>query len=125
MDDEYISVKQRLINALASYELPVILQGSLSQEEEYPPELFTFYINASDDDRHYDNAETRTVYSIDLNFYSTDPARTNSVLRQAKPQLKAAGFIPTGSGYDLQVDDPEIHTGQGMTIYYIERIENT
>ena len=115
-------VKEILIDALASFQLPVILQGSLAAEENYPPELFTFYINDSNFDKHYDNTETRTVYNIDLNFYSNDPARTDSVLREAIPLLKAAGFIPTGAGYDLQVDAPEIHTGQGMTLYYIERI---
>ena len=100
----------------------VYQQGTLSDTDDVPDEYFTYFVTETDDDRHYDNDAVRTVWSIELNFYSTDPARAFSVLRQAKPVLKAAGFTCPGSGYDVSVDDPEIHTGQGMLIYYAERI---
>lgn len=118
------TVRDILINTLetAFQGVPVEFQGSLSDTDDVPDEYFTYFVNETDDDRHYDNDAVRTVWSIDLNFYSTDPARAFSVLRQAKPVLKAAGFTCPGSGYDVSVDDPEIHTGQGMLIYYAERI---
>ena len=117
------TVRDILIDALEDeFEVPVYLQGSLSDEDAIPEEYFTYFVTSTPHDRHYDNVAVRAVWGIDLNFYSTDPARTLSVLQLAEPVLKQADFIVTSSGYDVPVDDPEIHTGQGMALYYIERI---
>lgn len=117
------TVRDILIDALEeSFEVPVYLQGSLSDEDAIPEEYFTYFVTSTPHDRHYSNVAVRAVWGIDLNFYSTDPARTFTVLQLAEPVLKQADFIVTSSGYDVPVDDPEIHTGQGMALYYIERI---
>ena len=117
------TVRDILIDALEeTFEVPVYLQGSLSDEDEIPEEYFTYFVTSTPHDRHYSNVAVRAVWGIDLNFYSTDPARTFTVMQLAEPVLKQADFIVTSSGYDVPVDDPEIHTGQGMALYYIERI---
>lgn len=117
------TVRDILIDALEeTFEVPVYLQGSLSDEDAIPEEYFTYFVTSTPHDRHYSNVAVRAVWGIDLNFYSTDPARTFTVLQLAEPVLKQADFIVTSSGYDVPVDDPEIHTGQGMALYYIERI---
>ncbi len=117
-----MDVKKLLIDTLKdnfeSY--PVYLQGSLSVDEEYPESFFTFWNNSTNDDAFFDNTETETIWDFDLNFYSVDPDLVNSVLLAAKTELKAVGFIPDGSGYDVMSDEPT-HTGRGLNLLYIER----
>lgn len=114
-------VKMLLINTLTeAFGYPVILQGSLSTEDAYPDSFFTFWNNSTNDDEFYDNTETETIWDFDLNFYSTDPVEVNTILLEAKTLLKAVGFIPDGSGYDVMSDEPT-HTGRGINLLFIER----
>lgn len=115
-----MDVKQLLIDTLETFDLPIYLQGSMSDEEEYPDSFFTFWNNNTADDEFFDNTESRVIWNFDINFYSNDPASVNTVLLAAKQMLKANGFIPDGSGYDVISDEPT-HTGRGMNILYIER----
>lgn len=114
-------VKQLLIDTLEVFDLPVFLQGSLQEDDPYPESFFTFWNNDTLDDAFYNNSETRTIWNFDLNFYSTDPALVNTMLRQAKQHLKDAGFIVQGAGYDV-ISDETTHTGRGVEIMYIERV---
>lgn len=117
-----MDVKTLLINTLTEeFELPVILQGSLSKEDAYPDAFFTFWNNDTTDDAFFDNSETQTIWDFDLNFYSNDPTSVNTVLLTAKQLLKGVGFIPSGSGYDVLSDEPT-HTGRGMNILFIEKV---
>lgn len=116
-----MDVKQLLIDTLDDqYGWPVYVQGSLSDDDAYPDSFFTFWNNATDDSAFYDNTEHDTIWNFDLNFYSNDPSLVNTVLLEAKQLLKAVGFIPDGSGYDVISDEPT-HTGRGMNLIYIER----
>ncbi|WP_458397873.1 hypothetical protein [Anaerotignum sp.] len=115
-----VDVKQLFIETLEAFDLPIYLQGSMSDDDKYPDSFFTYWNNSTADDAFYDDTETETIWDFDLNFYSNDPASVNSVLLEAKQLLKAAGFIPDGSGYDVVSDEPT-HTGRGMNILYIER----
>lgn len=116
-----VDVKLLLINTLsAEFPYPVIQQGSLSTEDEYPSSFFTFFNNSALDDAFFDNTETETIWDFDLNFYSVDPVLVNTILLQAKQKLKAVGFIPDGSGHDV-ISDEHTHTGRGINVLYIER----
>ena len=116
-----MDVKELLINTLESFDVPIILQGSLSDEDEYPDSFFTFFNNETVDDAFYDNMESETIWNFDLNYYSIDPASVNSTLLEAKKQLKAVGFIVDGKGYDV-LSDTDTHTGRGLNILYIEKV---
>lgn len=116
-----MDVKNLLINTLAEeFDLPIILQGSMSMEDEYPSSFFTFWNNNTTDDAFYDNAESETIWDFDLNFYSNDPASVNTTLLEAKTLLKGVGFIVNGSGYDV-LSDEKTHTGRGINLIFIER----
>lgn len=115
-----MDVKELLINTISGFNYPIYLQGSMSKDETYPASFFTFWNNDTTDDAFFDNNETETIWDFDLNFYSNDPALVNTVLLQAKKLLKAAGFIPDGSGYDVLSDEAS-HTGRGINLLYIER----
>lgn len=117
-----VDVKLLLINTLNTTfkDYPVYLQGSLSDDDTYPASFFTYWNNDTSDNAFYDNTETETIWDLDLNFYSNDPVRVNSVFQEAKPALKAVGFIVNGSGYDVISDEPT-HTGRGINLIYIQR----
>lgn len=116
-----MDVKQLLIDTISSFNYPVKQQGSMSDSDEYPDSFFTFFNNSTDDDNFFDDQETITIWDFDLNIYSNDPEVVNSVLLEAKPLLKAAGFIVNGSGHDV-LSDEETHTGRGINILYIEKV---
>lgn len=116
-----VDVKSLLINTLTEqFGYPIYLQGSLSDDEEYPASFFTYWNNDTTDGGFYDNYETLTVWDLDLNFYSNDPTLVNSVLLEAKTLLKGVGFIPDGSGYDV-LSDEVTHTGRGMNLLFVNR----
>lgn len=112
-------MEDALINTLSNLGYPVIRQGSMSDDTSYPDHFFTFWNNDSSDHSHYDNAEYGTVWDFDVNFYSINPSKTYSVLREAKAALKGAGWIISGEGYDVASDEPT-HTGRGMNATYLQ-----
>lgn len=113
-------MKNLLINTLSSLGYPVKLQGSIEKNEQYPESFFTFWENDSYDGSHYDNNPINYIHNFDVNFYSIDPTLVNTVLLEAKTELKKVGFIMTGKGYDVPSDEPT-HTGRGMNALIIEK----
>lgn len=117
-----MEVKDLLINTLTeAFNYPVIQQGSLSDNDAYYDNFFTFFNNNSSDSNFYNNQETITIWDFDLNFYSNNPQLVNSVLLEAKTLLKENGFIVDGAGYDV-ISDETTHTGRGMNLIYIQKV---
>lgn len=106
-------MEDNLIEILSSFGFPVFRQGSLTEDEPYPANFFTFWNNDSPDHAYYDNKEYGTAWDFDVNFYSNNPENTYSVLSQARTKLKDSGWIISGRGYDLASDEPT-HTGRGF-----------
>lgn len=116
-----MDVKQLLIDTISSFNYPIYQQGSMSDSDTYPDSFFTFFNNSTNDDDFFDNQETIIIWDFDLNIYSLDPEVVNATLREAKPLLKAAGFIVDGVGYDV-ISDEVTHTGRGINVLYIEKV---
>lgn len=112
-------MEDELIEILETFGYPVVRQGSLGPDEEYPDSFFTFWNNDSPDHAHYDNAEYGTEWDFDVNFYSTDPEKTYQVLADARIKLKQNKWIIPGKGYDVASDEVT-HTGRGMRVFYLE-----
>lgn len=112
-------MEDKLIEILETFGYPVVRQGSLGPDEEYPDSFFTFWNNDSPDHAHYDNAEYGTEWDFDVNFYSTDPEKTYQVLADARIELKQNKWIIPGKGYDVASDEVT-HTGRGMRAFYLE-----
>lgn len=108
---------EKLMEILKPLGYPVKLQGSLQPDEAYPNHFFTFWNDSADGISFYSNNEGAILWAYSLNFYSTDPLKTNSVLLEAKALLKNAGFIVSGGGYDVPSDEPT-HTGRGISLLY-------
>lgn len=117
-----MNVKQLIIDTINSkYNYPIILQGSMSENETYPNSFFTFWNNDSFDDEFYDNRGTQVIWEFDLNFYSTDPQKIEDVLSNVINALKEKGFIIDGKGHDVMSDE-STHTGRGITVIYVEKL---
>lgn len=118
-----IDLKQQLVDVLGdAFGFPVMQQGSLLDDEEYPADFFTFWNSNSSSADFYDNEENSTIWEFELNFYSNDPEHVNKYLLLAKIELKPLGWIIDGKGYDVASDEPT-HTGRGINLIYIEKEE--
>ena len=117
-----MAVKELVIETLSEFGYPVLLQGSLSKDEEYPESFFTFWNNNSFDGSHFDNESISAIWDFDVNFYSKDPVLVNSKLLEAKNALKNQGFIVSGQGYDVASDEVS-RTGRGIQVLKIEKLE--
>ena len=108
-------MEDELITILESFKYPVYRQGSMSNDDAYPETFFTFWNNDSPDHSHYDNEEYGTNWDFNIYVYSSDPAKTYSLLADARAALKAAGWICMGKGFDSSSDE-ETHTGRGLEV---------
>lgn len=112
-------MEDKLIELLETFGYPVILQGSLLPDEPYPDSFFTFWNNFSEGENYYDNDEKSTVYSYDVNFYSTNPELIYTKLREVKRLLKENRFIVSGDGHSVVSDEPT-HDGRGLDVLYLK-----
>lgn len=108
-----------LIETLETFGYPIIRQGTLGPDDEYPEHFFTFWNNDSYDGSHYDDEDVSTICDYDVNFYSVEPDLVYTKLREAKKLLKGKRFIISGDGYDVASDE-DTHTGRGMNVLYMK-----
>lgn len=107
-----------LIQTLEIFSLLVMRQGSMEEDEEYPSSFFTFWNNVTEETEHYNNTNNAEIASFDVNFYSDDPTEVYEKLREAKKELKTAGFVITDAGHDV-ASDVETHIGRGIEVEII------
>ena len=112
-------MKERLIEALQKIGFPVVLQGTLLDASDYPDNFITYFTTDSETAAAYDNDEAATAWTIQVAFYSNDPAKVESVQKTIRATLKDAGFIPQGRGYDMPSNRADF-SGWVCDYYYIE-----
>ena len=114
-------MEDRLITILSGrFGYPVRRQGSLSSDEPYPSDFFTFWNDSSEDLSHYDNDAVSYTWRFSIYFYSTNPDHVYTVPLEAVEALKEEGWIINGRGYDVASDEIT-HTGRAFDCIYIER----
>lgn len=111
-------MEDKLIELLKTFEVPVLRQGSLSEDEAYPETFFTFWEAPEYEHSAYDNETLNVEYEFDVNVYSTDPSTTYQLLRNARKLLKSNGFSFSDRGHDVASDEIT-HTGRGITVTYL------
>lgn len=116
-----MEVEDLLINILESFEVPVIRQGSLSDNEDYPETFFTFWNNLTGESAFYDDESHSELADYDVNIYSSDPSAVYAFLREAKKKLKQNGFSIPDAGHDV-ASDVDTHTGRGLNALYIKHL---
>ena len=112
-------MKQSLIEVLSTYKYPVILQGSLAPGAKYPESFFTIWNSDTYDGNYYDNRPASCVWNFSVCFYSVDPSLVNTQLATAVKDLRDAGWIIDGCGYDAASDEPT-HTGRAVDVLFLE-----
>ena len=113
-------MEDNLIELLETFGYPVFRQGSLAENEVYPPTFFTFWNNTEYEQSAYDNATAFVIYDFDVNVYADDPNTVYSLQKQARILLKENGYQIPDRGHDL-ASDVDTHTGRGINVTKIER----
>ena len=112
-------MEDALIELLETFSFPVIRQGSLAPDEEYPETFFTFWNNDESEHSAYDNDTVSVDHSFDVNVYSTNPNTVYSLLSQARKLLKENNWTIATRGYDVPSDEVT-HVGRGMEVIYLK-----
>lgn len=110
---------QNAIDALKPICTKIIPQGSMAPQERYPARFFTYWNSSTPANKHYNNAPHGFVWTVDFNFYSTDPEDVYTTLEAAIEKLRAAGWQINERGHAV-VSDHKTHTGRGFTAVYLE-----
>lgn len=108
-------MKEKLIALLSVYGFPVMLQGTLNPEEDYPETFITFWTDDTSDGAHYDNETTSFDWTFSVCIYSSRPDIVNTLPVTMRADLTAAGFIPQGKGFDIPSSNPT-HTGWALDV---------
>lgn len=117
-------MEDNLIKLLESFGYPVIRQGSLAENEPYPPTFFTFWNNGEYEHSAYNNVTTHIIHDFDVNVYADDPATVYDLLKRARTLLKNNGYQTPDRGHDL-ASDVDTHTGRGMNVTYLQRVNES
>lgn len=112
-------MKEKLLEILKSFGVPVYLQGTIDANEEYPDEFITFFTSYVDDAAHYDDETTSYEWRFAVMYYANDPKKVNTKPDEIRAVLKAAGFIPQGKAHDVLSDEPT-HTGAALEFLIVE-----
>lgn len=107
-----------LLSILEEYGYPVYKQGAMSEDEEYPPTLITFWNVDTPSHAFYNNSEYGATCFYDINVYSDDPEVTYDLLENIRTALIERGWVVDGHGNDVP-SDYETHTGRGFTAQYL------
>lgn len=112
-------MKDNLIQLLETLGYPVYLQGSMSENENYPTSFFTFWNFETPEASYYDNNAHSAIWGFWVYLYSNDPLIVENKLIEAKKILKENGWIVDGNGQDVASDEPT-HVGRMITCRFIE-----
>lgn len=97
----------------------VYLQGTMAEDEDYPESFITFQITGSPEQDFFDGNPFGTQWRFAVIFYTCNPELMSTMPKQIYADLKAAGFIPQGKGYDIPSDEPG-WTGWVNEFYFLE-----
>lgn len=112
-------MKQKLIDALAAFDYPVFLQGTLNPADAYPKTFITFFTDSTNDNGHFENETNAVNWYFSVILYSDDPKTVNTKPKEIIAALKQEGFMPQGIGNDILSDEPT-HTGWAMDFVITE-----
>lgn len=109
----------KLIGLLDTYGCPVYMHGSMAKDEPYPEKFITYQLTGSPEQDFFDGKPHGTQWRFAVAFYTSDPELLSTMPKRIYTDLKAAGYIPQGKGYQTPSDEPT-HTGWVNEYYYLE-----
>lgn len=115
-------MKEKLIKLLNTFGLPVYLQGTMSEDEDYPSSFFTFYNFEKKEGGFYSGRPTTINWGFWVFIYADDPEVVETKLDEAAALLRKNGWVIENKGEDVASDEPS-HTGRMMTCRFLEYME--
>lgn len=112
-------MKDFLYSLLEVYGYPVILQGTMAEDEPYPESFITFQTLGSSDQDFFDGNPFGTQWRFYVVFYSSNPELITTMAKRIYTDLRSAGFVPQGKGHDILSDEPG-WTGWVNEYYFLE-----
>ena len=108
-----------LIKRLECYGYPVLKQGSMSNDDEYPETLLTYWNPENNVISYYDNRPQRIAFTFWIYCYSTSYKTVLSIMDRIESDLRSAGYLIASKPYDVDSDVPT-HTGRMISVTYIK-----
>lgn len=116
-----MNVKKILIEELEKFNIPVFQQGSMNDDEAYPSEFITFWLNSCEELEHYDDDVKSYEWDFQVIYYSNNSATIFDKAEAVRVALKKVGFIPQGRPNDIPSDEAT-HIGVALDYLYRETI---
>ena len=113
-------MKERLIEILESTGAGVYEQGSITDEESYPENFFTYWNDDTESEDYYDDKEHSCIWYFTINFYSINPLICTTMILKAKELLEENGWIVNGKGRDVYSGSKN-HSGRSIEAIYKEK----
>lgn len=101
--------RESFVLELESFQLPVYLQGSMSEGEDYPDTFLTYYIQDDREESHADNSDWLKSYTVQVAVYSNDIDVKDRMIENIRQKLKANDYKYQLGG-DVE-SDTSTHTG--------------
>lgn len=83
---------EQLIGILELEELPVVRQGSFSEDDELPEKFITFWNFQADERRHADNTPMSCEWGFWVYIHGEDPVDIDKIAKKSKKQFKTKRF---------------------------------
>ena len=112
-----MNIEQKIVDDLAALNLPIYEQGQ-APGGQLPDEFLTYYIVDTVDTVHYNNLPAFTEYQTQLNIYTTDPSRVETLRKQIMKTLISKGWTRQGVGTSGMFEDRTTYTAWFMVFYF-------
>ena len=117
-----MSVRDKLIEALEPLGYEIALQGSF-EVDDIPDDVITYRIADAPIIRFYDNKPAAAGYYLQVNAYTRNISKLDSMAAKIRDALIAAGFTTDGDPIDAGYDKDTGHYGALGDYYYLDRKE--
>lgn len=98
-------------------------QGSFTELESIPDDLYSFWNISSDLSGFYNNKPNQCIWEWNICYYTTNAANLYKGLIDFTNKAKEKGFIIKSLGKDIPVDEPHFY-GRYTTVQYIQVLTN-
>ena len=102
-------IREEVFNILESFDLPIFLQGSMSECAKYPKLFITYFLPIIDDILHVDNNSFLSQYIVEVAVYGNNIDKVDETVNAIKTKFKENYF-----NFVIAVDvasDTQTHTG--------------
>ena len=102
-------IREEVFNILESFNLPIFLQGSMSECAKYPKLFITYFLPTVDDILHVDNNSFLSQYIVEVAVYGNNIDKVDETVNAIKTKFKENDFNFVIAG-DV-ASDIQTHTG--------------